>query len=78
MIDVDDEADPHYTYTIESIYGKNFFFQQRRGRLDLRRLSQLDLDRVVRNVDVDVLQNYLENITFCKLGKIFLSTTKPL
>ena len=44
-----------------------FYFQQRRGRLDLRTLSQIDLDRIVRDVDIDVLQMHLENITFCNL-----------
>jgi hypothetical protein len=54
-------------YDVESIYGKNFFFQQRRGNLDIRSLSQLDLDRVVRDVDIDTIQSHLENITFCHL-----------
>lgn len=45
----------------------NFFFQQRRGRLDIRTLSQIDLDRIVREVDIDNLQIHLENITFCNL-----------
>ena len=44
-----------------------FYFQQRRGRLDLRTLSQIDLDRIVRDVDIDVLQMHLENITFSNL-----------
>jgi zinc finger protein DZIP1 len=44
-----------------------FFFQQRRGRLDIRTLSQIDLDRIVREVDIDNLQIHLENITFCNL-----------
>lgn len=44
-----------------------FYFQQRRGRLDLRTLSQIDLDRIVREVDIDVLQIHLENITFSNL-----------
>jgi hypothetical protein len=30
--------------------------QQRRGRLDLRSLAQIDLEKVVRDVDIDVLQ----------------------
>ena len=46
---------------------KPFFFQQRRGRLDLRAVSQVDLERVIRDVDVDVLQAFLENITFSNL-----------
>lgn len=44
-----------------------FYFQQRRGRLDLRTLSQIDLDKIVRDVDIDVLQMHLENITFSNL-----------
>lgn len=44
-----------------------FYFQQRRGRLDLRTLSQIDLDKIVRDVDIDVLQAHLENITFSNL-----------
>ena len=44
-----------------------FYFQQRRGRLDLRTLSQIDLDQIVRDVDIDVLQMHLENLTFCHL-----------
>jgi hypothetical protein len=30
--------------------------QQRRGRLDLRSLAQIDLEKVVRDVDIDTLQ----------------------
>ena len=44
-----------------------FYFQQRRGRIDLRTLSQMDLDKIVRDVDIDVLQMHLENITFSNL-----------
>lgn len=46
---------------------KSFFFQQRRGRLNLRSFANVDVERIVRDVDVDVLQSYLENITFCNL-----------
>jgi hypothetical protein len=42
---------------IDGLYGtKGFYFQQRRGRLDLRGLAQIDIERVVRDVDVDILQ----------------------
>ena len=44
-----------------------FYFQQRGTRLNLRELNGLDIDRVVKEVDVDALQNHLENITFCNL-----------
>lgn len=61
-IDIDPD-DP-----IEGIYETNgFYFQQRRGRLDLRSLAQLDLEKIVRDVDIDTLQMSLENICFCNL-----------
>jgi hypothetical protein len=45
----------------------SFFFQQRRGNLDIKALTSLDLDRVVKEVDVDLLQLHLENITFSNI-----------
>ena len=44
-----------------------FYFQQRRGRIDIRSVSQIDIDRIVRDVDIDLLQTHLENLTFCEL-----------
>ena len=44
-----------------------FAFQQRTGRLDLRRLSAIDLDHVVKHVDIDGLQRHVEEITFLNL-----------
>ena len=46
---------------------KEFFFQQRRGKLDLRAISNVDIDRLVRDTDIDVLQAFLENITFSNM-----------
>ena len=46
-----------------------FYFQQRRGRLDIRSVSQIDVDRIVRDVDIDLLQAHLENLTFCALDE---------
>ena len=46
---------------------KGFFFQQRRGHLNLRSLASVDLDRLIREVDVDVLQLHIENLAFCNL-----------
>eukprot|EP01041_Mallomonas_annulata_P001492 gene1492-2874_t len=59
----------HREHPLENgLYGVNgFYFQQRRGKLDLRLVSNIDLDRVVREVDIDILQLHLENITFCNL-----------
>jgi hypothetical protein len=44
-----------------------FFFQQRRGHLNLRSIAGLNLEKLVREVDVDLLQIHIENITFCNL-----------
>lgn len=46
-----------------------FYFQQRRSKLDLRSLSKLDLNRIVRDVDLDSLQSQLENIAFGQLDE---------
>ena len=43
---------------------KSFYFQQRHGDLDLRGISRVDVDKVVKEVDIDTLQSFLENITF--------------
>ena len=62
----EENYDPNLIDTAQYTSTK-FYFQQRRGRLDLRTLSQIDLDRIVRDVDIDVLQMHLENITFSNL-----------
>jgi len=45
----------------------NFFFQQRHGKLHVRKLARIDLAQVIEQVDVDTLQDVLENIAFCNL-----------
>jgi hypothetical protein len=44
-----------------------FFFQQRRGKLDMRSLARVDVERVIEEVDVGTLQMHLENLTFSDL-----------
>ena len=44
-----------------------FVFQQRHGKLDLRAISRVDVDRIMETTDIDTLQAHLSNITFCKL-----------
>ena len=51
----------------EAFAQSSFFFQQRQGKLDLRRIARIDLERVVEEVDIDVLQQHLENITFANV-----------
>jgi hypothetical protein len=54
----------------EGVYGsKGFFFQQRKGRLNVRSLAKIDLERMIRDVDIDLLQQHVENITFCRLNE---------
>lgn len=51
--------------TVDDLYNsKGFFFRQRRGRLNLRKLEGIDMDRMIREVDVDTLQQHLEDLTF--------------
>lgn len=45
----------------------SFVFQERRGKLDLRAISRVDIDKVIEEGDIGTLQTHLDNITFCKL-----------
>uniref|UniRef100_A0A673I0K9 Zinc finger protein DZIP1L-like n=1 Tax=Sinocyclocheilus rhinocerous TaxID=307959 RepID=A0A673I0K9_9TELE len=42
-----------------------FRFRSRTEPIDWRRLSALDVERVERDMDVDVLQNFITTVTFC-------------
>ena len=46
----------------------SFYFQARHGTLEWRQIDRLDLDRVVRDVDVGALQDVLGTITFAQLS----------
>lgn len=46
-----------------------FIFRPRTGRINWRVLHALDLERVVREGDVETIQTYLDNITFARFGK---------
>lgn len=35
---------------------KSFYFQQRTGKLDMRAIGRVDVERVVKEVDIDTLQ----------------------
>ncbi|OQR82170.1 hypothetical protein THRCLA_11090 [Thraustotheca clavata] len=41
-----------------------FAFRQRQGKLDTKTIAQIDLNRVVRDTDIDTIQNHLENLAF--------------
>lgn len=57
---------PSYAETL--LLQKSFSFQQRRGQLDLRALSKIDLEKLIQEVDIDALQSVLENITFSQIS----------
>ncbi|XP_059776243.1 cilium assembly protein DZIP1L isoform X7 [Balaenoptera ricei] len=46
-----------------------FKFQPRRERMDWRRISALDVDRVARELDVATLQETIVSVTFCNLDR---------
>jgi hypothetical protein len=46
-----------------------FRFQPRRGKLDWRSLSSLDLDKVEREVDIDTLERHLPGLAFSNVTK---------
>ncbi|KAF0690560.1 Aste57867_18047 [Aphanomyces stellatus] len=43
---------------------RSFSFRQRRGKIDSRAIAQIDLNRVVRETDIDTIQCQLENLAF--------------
>jgi len=58
---------------------RDFYFQQRRGRIDLRAVASLDLDRIVEEVDIDALQSLLETVTFSNLKDLkYVTDTQVL
>ena len=62
------EADQGFVFVDAATFAQNaFFFQQRRGKLDMRSLARVDVERVIEEVDVGTLQMHLENLTFSDL-----------
>ena len=46
-----------------------FAFQDRQGRLNWRQLMNVDLDRIIREVDLKQLESLLQNITYAALDR---------
>ena len=46
-----------------------FTFKERHGKLDFRSIMRIDIDKIVRDVDIDTLQAHLKNITFSKVDE---------
>jgi hypothetical protein len=51
----------------EALFRKDFFFRRRHGQLDWHKLCRLDLQQVVRDVDVDALQDNIDHVTFADI-----------
>lgn len=43
---------------------KSFYFQQRSGKLNMRTIGRVDIDSVVKDVDIDTLQ--VRHVTFTR------------
>jgi hypothetical protein len=41
-----------------------FYFRQRKGMLSIRKLELVDLEKLIREVDIDILQQNMEDLTF--------------
>ena len=54
-------------------FASSFFFRHRSGKLDWEKLERIDLERVVREVNVDVLQDNIAHITFADISPDDLS-----
>ena len=63
----EDSNDLHSKYV--SNKPDKFYFQQRRGQLDIRNLAKLNIERIIEDVDVYLLQSFLENITFSSIAE---------
>lgn len=51
------EADGAAARLVEGILRrKSFYFQQRTGKLDMRAIGRVDVERVIKDVDIDTLQ----------------------
>lgn len=60
---------PAPTYAESLLYQKGFQFQKRHhdDKIDLRRISKVDIDKIIKDVDLEELQSLLENITFAEI-----------
>ena len=55
-----------------------FFFRQRHGSIDWRKIANLDVDRIACEVDVDSLQELADNIAFAAVDERTFVSTIPL
>eukprot|EP00569_Conticribra_weissflogii_P002945 CAMPEP_0171327724 /NCGR_PEP_ID=MMETSP0878-20121228/204_1 /TAXON_ID=67004 /ORGANISM="Thalassiosira weissflogii, Strain CCMP1336" /LENGTH=774 /DNA_ID=CAMNT_0011827521 /DNA_START=215 /DNA_END=2539 /DNA_ORIENTATION=- len=65
------DTPPPPTYSENLLFQRAFQFQPRRGNepLDLRRISAVDIPKLIKSVDIELLQSFLENITFAEVSE---------
>lgn len=49
------------------VESSTFFFRQRHGHINLRKFESINLEKLIREVDIDILQQNLEEIAFSRL-----------
>jgi len=54
------------TLKLEEFF-EDFQFQERKGKLNVRSLSRLNLSKISENVDIDTLNTVVENLAFCEV-----------
>lgn len=54
---------------MESAPIPRYRFRERQGRLDLRKLDGIDVERVLEEHDLSQLQTYLNDLVFCRLAE---------
>ena len=59
-----------------SIDDSKFKFADKRGRLDWKAMQEVDMDRLIREVDIDKLERMLQNLTYASLEKYDLKKFK--
>ena len=62
---------PPPTYAESLLYHKGFQFQPRRGneKLNIGKIAQANIIKIVKEVDIELLQSFLENITFAEISE---------
>ncbi|CAM6094918.1 unnamed protein product [Calypogeia fissa] len=58
---------PNFAKIVKSLNATPFVFQRRLSRIDWRKLHTIDVDRVIRQVDLDALESVLDTITFADI-----------
>ncbi len=66
-----DDKPPAPSYAETLLYARAFKFQSRQfeDKIDLRRISKVDIDRIVKDVDLAEIQSLLENLVYAQISE---------